>query len=170
MAFATARGARERPEPRVGAASFLANPALFTHNSLFMLLGGFMRVARSSHFQSNKFQANNFQFRNSQLGLLLVTALSFSLLPSAGEAYAPEQQQACSGDAFRLCGPEIPDVDRVTACMVARKAELSPGCRVFFRPGPEPVTEAGAPLSIRPAARRHVAPKPHKHKKPAKPG
>jgi hypothetical protein len=100
---------------------------------------------------------------------MFVIALSFSLLPSAGEAYTPEQQQACSDDAFRLCGPEIPDVDRVTACMVARQTELSPGCRVFFRPGPEPVGEAGAPLSIRPTARRHVTPKSHNHKKPAKP-
>ena len=85
------------------------------------------------------------------------------MLPTAGEAYTPEQQQACSGDAFRLCGPEIPDVDRVTACMIARRAELSPGCRAFFRSGPEPV--ADAPLSIRPAARKHSAPGPRKHKK-----
>jgi hypothetical protein len=127
-----------------------------------------MRVTRSSNFQSRDFQSCNFQSRHFQLSLMLVTALSFSLLPSTGEAYTPEQQQACSGDAFRLCGPEIPDVDRVTACMVARQAELSPGCRVFFRPGPEPVGETGAPLSIRPAARRH-APKLHKHKKTAKP-
>ncbi len=88
------------------------------------------------------------------------------MLPSSSEAYTPEQQQACSGDAFRLCGPEIPDVDRVTACMVAKKAQLSPGCRAFFRPDPEPVAEAGAPLSIRPAARKHTSPKPRKHKKP----
>jgi hypothetical protein len=102
--------------------------------------------------------------RKFQFGLLLASALSFSMLPSASEAYTPEQQQACSNDAFRLCGPEIPDVDRVTACMVARKAELSPGCRVFFRP--QPVAETGAPLGIRPAARKHSAPTPRKHKKP----
>ena len=114
-------------------------------------------------------------------GLLLATALSFSLLPTAGRAYTPEQQQACTGDAFRLCSPEIPDVDRVTACMIARKAELSPGCRVFFRDGPEPSADVGAPMNIRPHAHRHVAPKraketkgiksaksPHHHKKPAR--
>ena len=95
------------------------------------------------------------------------TALSCALLPTAGHAYTPEEQQACQGDAFRLCGPQIPDVDRVTACMIARKAELSPGCKVFFRSGPEPVTDAGAPMNIRPAARKHVASKPHKRKKPA---
>src|ERR1700712_6089794 len=96
-----------------------------------------------------------FRIRSFQAGLMLATALSVSVWSSAGQAYTPEQQQACSGDAFRLCGPEIPDVDRVTACMVARKAELSPGCRAFFRAGPEPVAETGAPLSIRAAARTH---------------
>ena len=94
-----------------------------------------------------------------KLGWMFATALCISSLPTAGQAYTPEQQQACSGDAFRLCGPEIPDVDRVTACMIARKAELSPGCRVFFRPGPEPVADTGAPMNIRPTARKHVAPK-----------
>jgi hypothetical protein len=109
--------------------------------------------------------------RGFTLGLMCAAVLGCSLLPTAGQAYTPEEQQACSGDAFRLCGPEIPDVDRVTACMVARKAELSPGCRVFFRPGPEPVADTGAPMNIRPSARKHAAPKAtkssHKHKKPA---
>ncbi len=101
-----------------------------------------------------------------QCGLMLATALSCSMLPTQGNAYTPEQQQACSSDAFRLCGPEIPDVDRVTACMIAKKAQLSPGCKVFFRAGTEPEREraAGAPLCLRPAARKHVAPKPHKQK------
>ena len=71
--------------------------------------------------------------RNFQLGLMIATALSFSMLPSVGRAYTPEQQQACSGDAFRLCSSEIPDVDRVTVCMVRNKSQLSPGCRVYFR-------------------------------------
>lgn len=100
------------------------------------------------------------------LGSAFAAALSFSaLLPTASEAYTAEQQQACSGDAFRLCSSEIPDVDRVTVCMIAKKAQLSPGCRVFFRPGPEPVAEDGAPLNIRPTGRRHVTTKPHKSRR-----
>lgn len=96
-----------------------------------------------------------------QFGLLLATALSVAMLPTASKAYTPEQQQACSDDAFRLCGPEIPDVDRVAACMVSKKQQLSPGCRMYFRPGPE--ADAGAPLSIRPGiAKRHKARKPAK--------
>jgi len=105
------------------------------------------------------------QSASSRFGLLLATALSVAMLSSASEAYTPEQQQACSDDAFRLCGPAIPDVDRVTACMVSKKEQLSPGCRVFFRPEPD----AGAPLSIRPATaeKRHGA-KPHKAAKPVR--
>jgi hypothetical protein len=111
--------------------------------------------------------------RNFQLVLMLATALSCSMLPSAGQAYTPEEQQACSGDAFRLCGPEIPDVDRVTVCMIRNKSQLSPGCRVFFRPE-EPAVRpvaAGRPMSIRPATeRKPVHAKPHNSKRPAKPG
>ena len=99
-----------------------------------------------------------------RFSLLLAMTLSCSMWPAAGRAYTPEEEQACSGDAFRLCGPEIPDVDRVTACMVRRQSQLSPGCRVYFRSEPEVVpVAAGKPLSIRPAKFR----KPRKHKKPA---
>jgi hypothetical protein len=117
-----------------------------------------------------------FAFRsgNLQFGLMVATAFSFSMLPTASRAYTPEEQQACSDDAFRLCGPEIPDVDRVTACMVRNKSQLSPGCRVFFRPEPESAVRpvaAGRPLSIRPApSRKPVSAKPRKPRKPAKPG
>lgn len=112
------------------------------------------------------------RYTNFQLGLMLATALSVSLLPTAGRAYTAEQQQACSGDAFRLCSSEIPDVDRVTVCMIAKKSQLSPGCRVFFR-STEPVAApaaAGTPINIRPVTvRKPVHAKPHKSGKPVKP-
>lgn len=91
--------------------------------------------------------------RNFQLGLMLATALSVLIWPAASQAYTPEQQQACSDDAFRLCSADIPDIERVTACMVRNKEQLTPGCRVFFR-DPEPAVSpvrAGMPLSIKPA-------------------
>jgi len=93
-------------------------------------------------------------FRNFALGATIAVALSCSL-PTAGHAYTQEEQQACQPDAFRLCGPEIPDVDRVTACMVAKRSQLSPQCRAFFRSGPErdeASAPAGSPMNIRPAA------------------
>jgi hypothetical protein len=90
-----------------------------------------------------------------RLGAALAVALSYSLLPTAGHAYTEEQQQACQPDAFRLCSSEIPDVDRVTACMIAKQSQLSPECRRFFRAGAEPdeavAAPAGRPMSIKPA-------------------
>jgi len=107
--------------------------------------------------------------RNFQFGLMIATALSVSMLPVASQAYTDEEQQACSGDAFRLCSADIPDVDRVTVCMIRNKSQLSPGCQVFFR-SPEPaVTPVAAdrPLSLKPASsRKPVGAKPRK-KKPA---
>jgi hypothetical protein len=64
---------------------------------------------------------------------LPAVALAAWLSPAAGWAYTYEQQQACMGDAFRLCSSEIPDIERVKACMVRQQADLSPGCRLFFR-------------------------------------
>jgi hypothetical protein len=109
--------------------------------------------------------------RRGRLGLLLATALAVSISPAAGQSYTPEQEQACTGDAFRLCSSEIPDVGRVTACMVAKKSQLSPACRAQFRPEPNEVTArpAGRPTVIRPAAPRKAAvAKPRKTKKLAK--
>jgi len=108
-----------------------------------------------------------------QLGLMLATALAVSLWPAAGRAYTPDEEQACSGDAMRLCGAYVPDVDRITACMIQNKAQLSPGCRVYFRPEPEaavtPVA-AGRPMSIKPASpKKPVSAKSRKSKKPARP-
>lgn len=73
-----------------------------------------------------------------KIALLLATGLAAVVASGESRAYTAEQQQACSPDAFRLCSAEIPDIDRVTACMVRNKSQLSPQCRAFFRPGPEP--------------------------------
>ncbi|MDP1865460.1 hypothetical protein [Bradyrhizobium sp.] len=105
-----------------------------------------------------------------QFGLMLATALAVSTLPAAGQGYSQEQQQACTPDAMRLCSAYIPDVDRITVCMIQNKSQLSPPCRGHFRPAPSafaPV-HAGRPLGITPAkARKPVAAK--AKKKPAKP-
>jgi len=110
--------------------------------------------------------------RSFQFGLMLAAALSVSMWSSSGQAYTPEQEQACTSDAFRLCSSEIPNVDRVTACMVAKKSQLSPPCRAQFR-GPEPREAAtgpvGKPMAIRPATPRKSAAKARKPRKTAKP-
>lgn len=109
-----------------------------------------------------------------QLGLMIVSALAVSLWPAASEAYSPEQEQACTPDAMRLCSAHIPDVDRITVCMIQNKSQLSPACRAHFRPErSSDVTSVnvGRPLSIKPAtARKPVSAKPKKPRKPARPG
>lgn len=42
------------------------------------------------------------------------------------------QRAACMPDAMRLCSSEIPDVDRVIACMRANHARVSASCRATF--------------------------------------
>jgi len=110
-----------------------------------------------------------------------LAALTAAASPRAGHAYTAEEQAACQPDAFRLCGSEIPDIERVKACMVARRAQLSPECKRFFRPDPEPVVvndpPAGRPVNIRPKTRKPAKPvaakpastKPASAKKPATP-
>jgi hypothetical protein len=110
-----------------------------------------------------------FRFTHFQLGAVLATSFALAMLPRAGYGYTADEQQACSGDAFRLCSAEIPDVDRITACMIRNKSQLSPECSVFFRSGPEAEAEVGSPVDIKPGAARKARSKPHKIKKAAKP-
>jgi hypothetical protein len=98
---------------------------------------------------------------NGSLRLVAATVLAFGLMTTASLAYTQEQQQLCTGDAMRLCGDAIPDVDRVTACMVAKQAQLSAGCKSVFRkmePAPTPVNypptgKPHQPLNITPHKR-----------------
>jgi predicted lysophospholipase L1 biosynthesis ABC-type transport system permease subunit len=47
-------------------------------------------------------------------------------------AFSAEAQQMCSGDAFRLCASEIPNIPAITACMIRKRASLSPSCRTVL--------------------------------------
>lgn len=68
-----------------------------------------------------------------QAGLALAFALSVSALSStASLAFSAEAQQMCTGDAFRLCSSEIPNIPRITACMVKHRMDLSVGCRAVM--------------------------------------
>lgn len=92
------------------------------------------------------------------VGVWLTIGVSGALLPTRAPAqgYTQQQEQMCSGDALRLCGDAVPDVDRITACMIAKREQLSPGCKVFFRdtePALAPAT-ARKPLSIKPKPRK----------------
>ena len=61
---------------------------------------------------------------------VLAFAVAISALSSTQSfAFSAEAQQMCTGDAFRLCSSEIPNIPKITACMFKHRAELSSGCR-----------------------------------------
>lgn len=68
-----------------------------------------------------------------QTGLLLGFALSLSALTSTQSfAFSEEARQQCTGDAFKLCSSDIPNIPAITACMMKHRADLSPGCRTVM--------------------------------------
>src|SRR5262249_36925678 len=107
------------------------------------------------------YSSGGIMFRKESIPLAatLAAALSFLVLPQPGHAYTAEQQQYCTSDALRLCGSEIPDIDRVTACMIRNKSQLSPDCRRVMGPPP-----SGEPANAKPVHMRKF--RPHKPRGP----
>lgn len=106
------------------------------------------------------------RFKTSLAAATIGMALAVLIQPGAGFAYTQEEEQACTPDAMRLCGEFVPNVDAITACMIKKKAQLSPQCRVFFRAGPEPgEVRAGKPTNIAPkTAKKSTKPATRKKK------
>jgi hypothetical protein len=68
-----------------------------------------------------------------KVGLAFVFAASISALSSTSSfAFSAEAQQMCTGDAFRLCSSEIPNIPAITACMIKHRSDLSSGCRAVM--------------------------------------
>lgn len=68
-------------------------------------------------------------------GLLFIAGVlgCWAVWPSASRAFTEEDaRRLCTPDVLRLCSSEIPDVDRITACMRRQRASLSEGCRSVF--------------------------------------
>ena len=76
-------------------------------------------------------------------GVLVVGVMLAGVAAAAAET--PEQRQACTDDAFRICSDAMPDRERVFACLVQNRNVISPLCRegmAAFLP-PEPVPPPG---------------------------
>ncbi len=54
--------------------------------------------------------------------------------PALSEEYrgTNEQQMACTPDVWRLCFDQIPDANRITACLRQNTPQLSGPCRAVF--------------------------------------
>jgi hypothetical protein len=66
--------------------------------------------------------------------LLAASLFAFAAIP-ANAASRDEQSKACRGDAMHFCAADIPNEDKITACMKQHIAELSPACRAMFKGG-----------------------------------
>ncbi|MBR0796639.1 hypothetical protein JQ615_14685 [Bradyrhizobium jicamae] len=74
-----------------------------------------------------------FKSRLCQAAAAMTFAVAFSALSStASFAFSAEAQQMCTGDAFRLCSAEIPNIPKITACMIKHRSNLSSGCRAVM--------------------------------------
>jgi hypothetical protein len=67
-----------------------------------------------------------------RIAITVAVVLALMASSTVGHAFTAEQQRLCTGDAFRLCGSEIPNFERITLCMRQRIADLSKGCRSVF--------------------------------------
>jgi hypothetical protein len=91
----------------------------------------------------------------------LAAAAFFLVIPIASFAQSdqgtPEQREACTPDAMRLCGAYLLDPRSVEACLRASGPRLSPACYDVFFPA-----QAAAPLPPQPlrGSRKRMPPPP----------
>jgi len=67
-------------------------------------------------------------------GFIVVGRVTLSVISWPTQSHAlvvtESERAACTPDVLRLCGSEIPKVDRVIACMKAKRANLSVPCKL----------------------------------------
>lgn len=79
-----------------------------------------------------------------RIACALVLALACHATP--GAAATAEERAACTPDVFRLCSSEIPNVEKIIACMKRERPKLSPACRAVFHPdGKNQTAKASSP-------------------------
>ena len=68
------------------------------------------------------------------LGVVLAIGGTVAARAVSTEEYrgTMEQQLACTPDVWRLCSDQIPDVNRIVACLRQNTPQLSSGCRAVF--------------------------------------
>jgi len=83
--------------------------------------------------------------------IVLNFAIGLAAFAAQGAALADEyrgtmeQQMACTPDVFRLCGAQIPDVNRIVGCLRQNTAQLSGPCRAVFESNDSMSPQAAAP-------------------------
>lgn len=71
-----------------------------------------------------------------------------------------EQQMACTPDVWRLCSDQIPDVNRIVACLQQNRPQLSVGCRAVFQSNNQAPPQQPSPRNRLAPPPRYNAPPP----------
>ncbi|MET4219693.1 hypothetical protein ACVWWG_001465 [Bradyrhizobium sp. LB7.2] len=67
------------------------------------------------------------------IALTVLTGLSGLPARAQGHGGTPQEQQACSRDASRLCRKELGNDTAVQGCLQANRAKLSRSCKKVFQ-------------------------------------
>jgi hypothetical protein len=70
-------------------------------------------------------------------------ALCCGIGGAAAEGPDMDAQQACTDDAMRLCSDFIPDAEKVKVCMIAKRHQVSAGCRAVMQRRHEALARRG---------------------------
>ena len=54
---------------------------------------------------------------------------------ASAESVRDRQEKACQGDVYKLCKDEVPDEDKIAACMGKHRSELSMNCGIMYDRG-----------------------------------
>lgn len=63
---------------------------------------------------------------------VLAAGTSFAFAKSKEVSLRDQQQAACYDDVNKLCKDDMPDVDKVTACMSGKKSMVSAKCAAMW--------------------------------------
>jgi hypothetical protein len=99
---------------------------------LFQSYGEALSVRNSARFNQERVDMRAHRIF---LSFAIATGCSITLQSSAfSQEYRGtwEQQMACTPDVWRLCGAQVPDVDRIVACLRRNTPQLSGPCRAVF--------------------------------------
>ncbi|MFM0206714.1 hypothetical protein PQQ96_04840 [Paraburkholderia sediminicola] len=67
--------------------------------------------------------------------LLVASLAALSAVTAANAATRDEQTKACRRDALHFCIVDVPNREKIIACMKRHLDELSPACRAMFDGG-----------------------------------
>ena len=73
------------------------------------------------------------------LSLAIAIGAMGAIAPASSQEYRGtwEQQMACTPDVWRLCSDQVPDVNRIVACLRQNTPQLSNNCRAVFESSAE---------------------------------